>query len=230
MITKFHDRREAGRLLAEKLEAYRDKPGTLVLALPRGGVPVAYEVAAALNLPMDVFVVRKLGAPFQPELAMGAIAEGGARVLNGQVIASMGISPEVIESVAAEERKELNRRVRAYRGTRAAPAIKGKTVLLVDDGLATGASMLAAIRYVDVSRPARVGIAVPVASVQAFLHLKGIVSDCICLATPEPFHAVGAWYDDFSQVTDDEVQRVIEESHPAELAGKTSAGSSRFTA
>jgi len=160
---------------------------------------------------------------------MGAIA-GGVRTLDEHLIQEIGVSEAELEAIVERETEEAARREKLFRKGRRAPDLEGRTVILVDDGLATGASMLAAIRYVDVSRPARVGIAVPVASVQAFLHLKGIVSDCICLATPEPFHAVGAWYDDFSQVTDDEVQRVIEESHPAELAGKTSAGSSRFTA
>jgi erythromycin esterase-like protein/predicted phosphoribosyltransferase len=201
----FRDRREAGRLLAEKLAAYANRPDVLVLALPRGGVPVAYEVARGLGAPLDVFVVRKLGVPGYEELAMGAIATGGVRVLNDQLVERLGIGEQAIEAIAARERQELERRERLYRGDRPPPDVRGRTVILVDDGLATGATMHAAIEALRQQNPARIVVAVPTASPEACEEMKEKADDVICAITPEPFHAVGRWYQDFSQTADEEV-------------------------
>ena len=201
----FRDRREAGRLLAEKLAAYANRPDVLVLALPRGGVPVAYEVARGLGAPLDVFVVRKLGVPGYEELAMGAIASGGVRVLNDQLVERLGIGEQAIEAIAARERQELERRERLYRGDRPPPDVRGRTVILVDDGLATGATMHAAIEALRQQNPARIVVAVPTASPEACEEMKEKADDVICAITPEPFHAVGRWYQDFSQTADEEV-------------------------
>jgi erythromycin esterase-like protein/predicted phosphoribosyltransferase len=201
----FRDRREAGRLLAEKLAAYANRPDVLVLALPRGGVPVAYEVARGLGAPLDVFVVRKLGVPGYEELAMGAIATGGVRVLNDQLVERLGIGEQAIEAIAARERQELERRERLYRGDRPPPDVRGRTVILVDDGLATGATMRAAIEALRQQNPARIVVAVPMASPEACEEMKEKADDVICAITPEPFHAVGRWYQDFSQTADEEV-------------------------
>jgi predicted phosphoribosyltransferase len=205
----FRDRREAGRLLATKLAVYANRPDVLVLALPRGGVPVAYEVARALGAPLDVFLVRKLGVPGHEELAMGAIASGGVRVLNEQLVRALGIPDRVIAAAAAEEQRELERRERLYRGDRPAPDVRGRTVILVDDGLATGASMLAAVQALRRQGAAHIVVAVPVASPDTCAALRPEVDDIICAATPEPFHAVGLWYQDFSQTTDDEVRDLL---------------------
>jgi len=217
----FRNRVEAGRLLgAEVVERNFPEP-RIVLGLTRGGVPVARGVAAALGAPLDVVVVRKLGVPWQPELAMGAIA-GGVRTLDEHLIQELGVTEIELERIAEREAAEALRREMLFRQGRPAPDIEGHTVILVDDGLATGSSMVAAIRYVDNARPARVVVAVPVGSAQACRQLKGLVSDVICLATPEPFYAVGAWYEDFNQVSDAEVQRLLEENrvheYPTELA------------
>jgi erythromycin esterase-like protein/predicted phosphoribosyltransferase len=201
----FRDRREAGRLLAEKLAAYANRPDVLVLALPRGGVPVAYEVARGLGAPLDVFVVRKLGVPGYEELAMGAIATGGVRVLNDQLVEHLGIPEQAIEAIAARERQELERRERLYRGDRPAPDVRGRTVFLVDDGLATGATMHAAIEALRLQNPARIVVAVPTASPEACEEMKEKADDVICAITPEPFYVVGRWYQDFSQTADEEV-------------------------
>jgi len=217
----FPDRLEAGRLLGAEVARRNLPEPRIVLGLTRGGVPVARGVAAALGASLDVVVVRKLGVPWQPELAMGAIA-GGVRTLDEHLIQEIGVSETELEAIVDRETAEAARREKLFRQGRPAPDLEGHTVILVDDGLATGSSMLSAIRYVDNARPARVVIAVPVGSVQACRHLKGIANDCICLATPEPFYAVGAWYDDFTQVTDADVQRILEESrqheYPTELA------------
>ena len=207
----FRDRREAGRILATKLMAYADRPDVIVLALPRGGVPVAYEVARALDAPMDVFLVRKLGVPGHEELAMGAIASGGVGILNQDVVNGLSISGDVIESVAAREQEELVRRERAYRGVRPPPDIRGRTAILVDDGLATGASMQAAIMALRQMQPARIVVAVPTASPEACEAVRAAADDTICAITPTPFYGVGRWYEDFSQTTDGEVRTLLAE-------------------
>jgi predicted phosphoribosyltransferase len=209
MWTPFPDRYEAGRRLAGRLAAYADRPDVLVLALPRGGVPVGYEVARALGAPLDVFVVRKLGVPGHEELAMGATASGGVCVLNADMVRALGIPSRAIEVVAARELQELRRRERAYRGDRPAPAVGGRTVILVDDGLATGSTMRAAVEAVRRLGPARVVVAAPVASPATCEEFRGVADECVCALTPEPFDAVGAWYDDFSQTTDEEVRELL---------------------
>jgi predicted phosphoribosyltransferase/erythromycin esterase-like protein len=205
----FRDRREAGRLLAEKLTAYANRRDMLVLALPRGGVPVAYEVAHALGAPLDVFIVRKLGVPGYEELAMGAVATGGVRVLNPQIIDRLGIPTHLIDAVAAREEKELARRELLYRGGRPPPDVRSRTVILVDDGLATGATMQAAIQALRQQQPARIVVAVPTASPETCEEMRAEVDDVVCAITPEPFHAVGLWYQDFSQTTDEEVRDLL---------------------
>ncbi|HEY3694318.1 phosphoribosyltransferase [Phenylobacterium sp.] len=205
----FRDRTEAGRRLAGKLSAYANRPDVIVLALPRGGVPVAIEVAQALNAPLDVFVVRKLGAPGHEEFAMGAIGTGGVRVLNDDVVKGLRIPPYAIDAVTAQERQELVRRERLYRGGRAAPDLRGLTVILVDDGLATGATMKAAIQALRQLQPGRIVVAVPAASPETCEQLKPEVDEIVCDITPEPFHAVGAWYEDFSQTTDEDVRELL---------------------
>ena len=206
----FQDRTEAGQRLAEELTAYADRPDVLVLALPRGGVPVAFEVARALKAPLDVFLVRKLGVPGHEELAMGAIASGGVRVLSHQVVSALGIGEAQIESIAAEETRELERRERAYRGDRPPPDVRGRTVILVDDGLATGATMRAAIAALREQGPAEIVVAVPTAAASTCDELRSEVDEVVCAITPEPFYAVGLWYRDFSQTTDDEVRELLE--------------------
>jgi len=209
------DRRAAGRALAEALGRYAGRKDVIVLALPRGGVPVAAEIVRGLDVPLDVMLVRKLGAPWQPELAMGAIASGGVRVMNDEVVRGMGISPEAIERVAQEELQELERRERAYRGDRPWPDLTDKTVILVDDGLATGATMHAAIDAVRAQNPARIVVAVPVAPPDTVRALEPLVDEVVCLFQPEPFMAIGQWYQDFSQLTDAEVQALLEEQEAA---------------
>jgi predicted phosphoribosyltransferase len=206
----FPNRTEAGRQLARKLTAYANRPDVLVLALPRGGVPVAYEVARALNAPLDVFLVRKLGLPGRPELAMGAIATGGVRVLNESVVRALGIPDQLIDSVAADEGRELERRSRHYRGGRPAPGVEGRTVILVDDGLATGSTMRAAIAALRQQGPARIVVAVPVGAPETCAEFQEEADEAICARTPEPFFAVGRWYGDFSQTTDQEVRNLLE--------------------
>jgi predicted phosphoribosyltransferase len=215
----FRDRTDAGRQLAAKLAAYADRSDVLVLALPRGGVPVAFEVARELHAPLDVFLVRKLGVPGHEELAMGAIASGGVRVLNEDVVRMLRISDDVIDAVGAEERQELERRERTYRGNRPAPDVRGRTVILVDDGLATGSTMRAAIAALRQQRPARIVVAVPVGAPETCAEFQDEADEAICARTPEPFYAVGLWYGDFSQTTDEEVhdllERAAEEHAPA---------------
>jgi putative phosphoribosyl transferase len=208
----FRDRREAGRLLTAKLAAYANRPDVLVLGLPRGGVPVAYEVARALGAPLDIFLVRKLGVPGYEELAMGAIATGGVRVLNDQLVGGLGIPDYIVDEVAAWEQQELMRRDRLYRGDRPPPDVRGRTVILVDDGLATGATMQAAVKALRQQQPARIVVAVPTASPETCELLRAEVDDVICAITPEPFHAVGLWYEDFSQTTDEEVRDLLARS------------------
>jgi erythromycin esterase-like protein/predicted phosphoribosyltransferase len=215
---RFRDRREAGRLLAAKLMAYANRPDVVALALPRGGVPVAYEVARALHAPLDVFVVRKLGVPGYEELAMGAVATGGVRVLNDQIVRSLHIPEYVIDRVEAEEREELGRRERAYRGGRPPLEVRGRTVILIDDGLATGATMRAAVSALRQLQPARIIVAVPIASPETCDELKVEVEEVVCAITPEPFHAVGYWYEDFTQTTDEEVRELLAAEPSAERA------------
>ena len=205
----FRDRTDAGRRLAARMSKYAGRSDVLVLALPRGGVPVAFEVARALRAPLDVFLVRKLGVPGQEELAMGAIASGGVRVVNEAVVQHLDIAPEMIDAVTAREQGELERRERAYRDDRPAPDVRGRTVILVDDGLATGSTMRAAALALRQQGPARVVVAVPVASREACEEFRGEVDDIVCAATPEPFMGVGRWYEDFSQTTDEEVRELL---------------------
>ncbi len=212
MERRFRDRTEGGRLLAEKLTEYANRPDVIVLALPRGGVPVGFEVAKALRAPLDVLIVRKLGVPGQPELAMGAIASGGIRVLNEELLKHYPISEEEIEAVAAQEQKELERRERLYHGDRPTPEVRGRTVILVDDGIATGTTMRSAVEALKKQQPASVVIAVPVAAeatCEEFRRLKDHVV-FTCLAAPKPFFAVGLWYEQFPQTTDEEVRNLLE--------------------
>lgn len=211
----FLDRPEAGRALGEKLGSYRGRRGVIVLGLPRGGVPVAFEVALALDAPLDVFLVRKLGAPGQEELAMGAIASGGVRVLNPTVIQSQRITPEEIERVAKGEERELSRRERSYRGDLPPLDLAGRIAVLVDDGLPTGSSMRAAVEAVRKLGPARVVVAVPVAPVSTTREMRGIADDVVVVATPEPFYSVGRFYEEFGQTTDEEVRELLRRSRAA---------------
>ncbi len=207
---RFRDRREAGRRLAARLRKYANRPDVMVLALPRGGVPVGYEVANALGVPLDVFVVRKLGLPGHDELAMGALASGGVRVLDEGLIRAARVSDDDINRVTATEQAELERRETHYRGDRGALDLHGTTVVLVDDGLATGATMRAAVAALRQKGPARIVVAVPVAAPETCDAFRDIADEIVCAVTPEPFHAVGLWYDDFSQTTDDEVRTLLE--------------------
>ncbi len=210
MVKRFVDRTEAGERLAGKLTQYAGSHDTIVLALPRGGVPVAFEIARALSAPLDVFLVRKLGLPGQEELAMGAIASGGVRVLNKDVIAYLAIPENVIDTVARQELQELERREVLYRGGRPAPEVRGRTVILVDDGLATGSTMRAAIAALKKLEPGRIVVAVPVAPPSALDQLEQEADEVVCVFMPEPFDGVGRWYDDFSQTTDREVRSLLE--------------------
>jgi predicted phosphoribosyltransferase len=206
----FADRTEAGRFLASKLKEYADHPDVLVLALPRGGVPVAFEVARALHAPLDVFLVRKLGLPGHEEFAMGAIASGGVRVLNEDVVRALRIPENVIEVVAAAEKRQLEERERLYRGDRPPPDVRGRTVILVDDGLATGSTMRAAVLALRQQGAARIVVAVPVGAPETCAEFEQEADDVICARMPEPFYAVGLWYGDFSQTTDEEVRDRLE--------------------
>jgi predicted phosphoribosyltransferase len=205
----FRDRSHAGRVLAGELARYAGRPDVVVLALPRGGVPVGYEVAQALGAPLDVFLVRKLGVPGHEELAMGAIAAGGVLVVNDEVTSRLAIPRAVLEEVAAEEQRELDRRVEAYRDGRPALDLRGKTAILVDDGLATGSTMRAAVAAVRRLEPARVVVAVPVGAEQTCGEFRSEADDVVCAETPEPFFAVGSWYQDFAQTTDAEVRALL---------------------
>lgn len=206
----FRDRSEAGRALARELGAYRNRPDAIVLALPRGGVPVAYEVASSLNLPLDVFLVRKLGVPGHEELAMGAIATGGIRILNEDVVRHLNIPSHLIEMAAAREQEELERRDGLYRGNRPAPGVRNRVVILVDDGLATGATMRVAVAALRRQQPARIVVAVPVASSETCEELRTVADEVMCATTPEPFYAVGQGYASFEQTTDEEVRELLQ--------------------
>jgi putative phosphoribosyl transferase len=210
MSALFQNRRDAGRALAAMLDEYANRRDVLVLALPRGGVPVALELATALRAPLDVFVVRKLGVPGHEELAMGAIATGGVRVLNEDVVQSLGIPQAVIDAVTAAEQKELQRREQLYRGGRPAPEVRGRTSILVDDGLATGSTMRAAVAALRQQRPARIVVAVPVGAPSTCDEFRADVDQIVCGFTPEPFYGVGQWYEDFSQTSDEEVRELLD--------------------
>ena len=219
MERAFANRTEAGRLLAEKLGEYADRSDVIVLGLPRGGVPVAYEVAERLRAPLDVFIVRKLGVPGFEELAAGAIASGGVRVLNQDVMRAIPHAHEVIEAVAAKETAELERREELYREGRAAPQVRDRTVILVDDGLATGATMRAAVKGLRHSGAAKIVVAVPVGPPDTCREIKEVADEIICLSTPEFFQAVGQYYEDFSQNSDDDVRELL--SQAAQERGRT---------
>jgi putative phosphoribosyl transferase len=208
----FRDRVEAGKKLAEEVARHIHESDILVLGLPRGGVPVAFEVARALHGELDVFLVRKLGLPGQEELAVGAIASGGVRVLNESLLAELQLSPRLLEQIAEREERELKRREELYREGRPARPVQRRTVALVDDGLATGASMKAAARAVRLQGPKRIVVAVPVAAKEACDEFRMQVDEIICAYTPRPFLSVGMWYEDFSQTTDEEVQRLLEQA------------------
>lgn len=211
-MSLFKDRRDAGRQLARELSEYADRSDVIVLALPRGGVPVAYEVALALNAPMDIFLVRKLGVPGHEELAFGAIASGGVRVLNEEVVRGLDISDAAIDLVAQREYRELERRERAYRGDRPTPDLRDRIAILIDDGLATGASMRAAIDGVRAKGPAKIVVAVPTSARETCESFESIVDEIVCAETPQPFYGVGMWYQDFSQTRDEEVQSLLEQT------------------
>jgi putative phosphoribosyl transferase len=206
----FKNRTDAGRKLAARLQRYADRGDVLVLALPRGGVPVAYEVAKELKAPLDIFLVRKLGVPGYEELAMGALASGGVRVINEDVVRQLNIPGEVIDAVAAYEQRELERRERLYRGNRPPPNVNGRVAILIDDGLATGSTMRAAAAALRKQGPARIVVAVPVSSPETCDEFRSEVDDIVCAVTPEPFRGVGLWYEDFSQITDEEVRELLE--------------------
>ena len=205
----FKNRADAGRKLAAKLTRYADREDVLVLALPRGGVPVAYEVAKELKAPLDVFLVRKLGVPGHEELAMGAIASGGVRVINEELINYLGIPDEVIDAIAAVEQRELERRAVAYRDDRPPPEIKDRIVILIDDGLATGSTMRAAAASLRLQKPRRIVVAVPVSSPETCDEFRSEVDEIVCAVTPQHFQGVGLWYDDFSQTSDEEVRELL---------------------
>ena len=219
-IFPFRDRTEAGRLLAQKLREYANRDDVVVLALPRGGVPVAYEVANTLNVPLDIFLVRKLGVPGNEELAMGAIASGGVRVLNEEVVRALNIPDEIVDEVAEKEERELERREREYRRGRPPVDVRGRTAILIDDGLATGSSMRAAALALRNNQPAQIVVAVPVGAPSTCAEFESEVDKVVCAVTPEPFWGVGQWYRDFSQTSDEEVRDLLRRaaSFPAHRA------------
>jgi len=218
----FKNRKEAGKILAEKLREYAGRSDVLVLGLPRGGVPVAYEVARALNAPLDVLIVRKLGVPGQEELGFGAIAADGEIVLNENLVRALHITPEMVRRIVDRETEELNRRDVLYRGGRPFPRVEDKLVIVVDDGLATGSTMRAAIEMLRTKRAGQIVVAVPVGSRDTCEKLDGADALCICATTPEPFYGVGMWYEDFSQTQDDEVRRLLYEAGTFSDRGKRS--------
>src|SRR4051794_6381012 len=226
-MRRFRDRAEAGRLLAERLRQYAGRDDVVVLGLPRGGVPVAYEVARALGAPLEAFLVRKLGVPGHEELAFGAIATGGVRLLNPDVVRGLEIPPHIIDRVTAIERAELEGRQREYRGDRPPPDVSGRTVVLIDDGLATGASMRAAVAALRQGQPARIIVAVPIAAPSTCDEFQDEVDEVVCARTPEPFYAVGLWYEDFSQTTDEEVRELLRRAGDGRAADRGATEASR---
>ncbi|CDZ78660.1 Putative phosphoribosyl transferasec/MT0597 [Legionella massiliensis] len=208
-MEKFIDRRDAGIALAKRLEEYSQRSKAIILALPRGGVPVAYEVAKALSLQLDVFIVRKLGVPGHEELAMGAIASGGTVIFNDEIINSLYLSESLIERVIQKEQKELERREKLYRPNLPTLELKDKTIILIDDGIATGATMHAAVQSIDKQKPRHLAVAVPVAACSTYKEFSGRVDNFVCLLNPVNFYAVGLWYDDFNQTTDEEVTELL---------------------
>ena len=213
---RFANRTQAGRLLAKKLAKYANRENVIVLGIPRGGVPVAFQVAQALHVPLDVFICRKLGVPGQEELALGAVATGGVRVLNDEIVGLLGMPQERIDRIAAVQQRELERREQLYRGDRPPLQVRGQTVILVDDGVATGSNMLAAITALRRLEPARIVVAVPVAPPSTFARLREEADEVICVDTPEEFYAIGQFYEDFSQTTDEKVCELLRRSeHPA---------------
>lgn len=219
MLRGFEDRRDAGRQLAAELRQYAGRPDVIVLGLARGGVPVANEVARALDLPLDIFIVRKLGVPGHEELAMGAIASGEVQVLDDRLIRTLHIPPSAVTNVITQERRELERRETAYRSGRLAPDVTGRTVILVDDGLATGASMFAAISALRKANPAKIVVAVPVAAPEVCSAMRRVADECVCVLTPAQLYGVGAWYTDFSQTNDSEVRTILEAAARRRTAG-----------
>lgn len=209
----FQNRTEAGLRLAEKLIHYKNHPHGLILALPRGGVPVAFEIAQQLKLPLDICLVRKLGVPGRKELAMGAIAPGGVKVINREIVSLLQIASETIEQVALQEQQELERRDRAYRGQRPFPIIKNRTIILVDDGIATGATLKAAITVLKQQQPQRIIVAVPVAPPLVCQDLATMVDQVVCLCMPDDLHSISLWYEDFAQTTDDEVRFLLAQAN-----------------
>lgn len=218
MRSRFRDRHDAGRRLAAELRQYSNRPDVLVLALPRGGVPVGYEVATAIGAPLDVFIVRKLGLPWNEEVAMGAIASGGVRVLDHDLIRVARVSDADLQEVTRTEQAELDRREKLYRGGRPFPDLAGKTVVLVDDGLATGSTMRAGVEALRQEKPARIVVGVPVAAPETCDAFRGIADEIVCAETPEPFMSVGLWYEDFSQTTDDEVHELLDRTRASSHA------------
>ena len=223
METMFRDRSHAGQVLARALARYADRPGVIVLALPRGGVPVGFEVARALGAPLDVFVVRKLGFPGNDEYAMGAIASGGARVIDEALLRQAGVSPAAVERVVQQEERELRRRERAYRGDLPPVELAGRTAILVDDGLATGSSMRAAVKALRGRGAGRIVVAVPVGPADTVRQLARLADDVICVAMPEPFLAVGRFYERFDQTTDEEVLAFLQQSQAGQRPGSLAA-------
>lgn len=221
MFTRFRDRSEAGRRLATMLLHIRTED-VIVLALPRGGVPIGYEIARTLGAPLDVFNVRKLGVPWQEELAMGAIAAGGVQVLNNEIIMALGITRAILDEVTAQQRTELERRERVYRGGRAAPVVTGRTIVLVDDGIATGATVRAAISVIRSKNPARLILATPVAQASVAADLAREVDELVCLARPGDLGAIGMWYEHFDQLTDREVQETLTRAAAEHLVSRES--------
>jgi putative phosphoribosyl transferase len=210
MTARFRDRRHAGRALAQKLEAYARRTDVLVLGLPRGGVPVGFEVARALRAPLDIFLVRKLGVPGHEELAMGAIAAGGTQLVNWETVKDLGVTESALQAVIGKEQRELERRERLYRGDASRLAVANRVVILVDDGLATGSTMRVAVTALREQRPARIVVGVPIAPPSTCEELASVADDALCAVTPEPFYSVGLWYEDFGQTTDDEVRELLE--------------------
>ena len=214
---RFHDRKEAGQLLALELAHYKNRRDVLILALPRGGVPVAHEIASVLHCPLDVLVVRKLGVPGHEEMAMGAIATGGIRLINPDIISALGITPEAVEAVERKEEEVLFRRERSYRGNRGPLDTNDKTIVLVDDGIATGATMQAAIASLRQRRVRKIIVASPVAPSSVALSLRRMADDVVMVMKPEDFGGVGRWYENFSQTSDEEVQQILEADHEVSL-------------